>query len=49
MRRAAYYHQTLREFILPYSAVQQADDPATQLPEFSQSTYHAGANLANWD
>lgn len=46
---AAYYHQTLGEFILPYQAVQPAEDPAGSLREFLASTYEAGAALANWD
>ena len=45
----AYYNNTLGEFILPYSEVQQAENPAKVLLEFLYSTYHAGANLAKWD
>src|SRR5690606_22808806 len=45
----AYYHQTLREFILPYSAVQQAANPSQPLLAFLRSTYEAGANAASWD
>lgn len=45
----AYYNATFREFMLPYSAVQQAKDAETKLLEFLQSTYVAGADLANWD
>lgn len=45
----AYYHQVLREFILPYSAVQQSDDPIKTLREFLDSTYNVGADLAKWD
>lgn len=45
----AYYHETLREFILPYRVVQQADDPANKLQAFLDSTYHAGAHLAKWE
>lgn len=47
--KEAYYHQTLREFILPYKVVQQADDPADTLRKFLGSTYNTGANLAKWD
>lgn len=47
--QAAYYDQTLREFILPYSAVQQADDSEEKLLEFLISTYRVGADLAMWD
>ena len=45
----AYYHDSLREFVLPYKAVQQSDDPAGTLRKFLNSTYEAGATLANWD
>lgn len=45
----AYYHDTLREFVLPYKAVQQSDNPDGMLRKFLNSTYEAGAALANWD
>lgn len=45
----AYYHKTLREFILPYDVVQRAHDPGGVLQEFLESTYDAGANLSNWN
>jgi len=45
----AYYNTTFREFILPYSAVQQSTDPEKKLLEFLNSTYQTGANLAKWD
>lgn len=45
----AYYNTTFREFILPYSSIQQSGDPQKKLLEFLNSTYHAGADLANWD
>ncbi len=45
----AYYNTTLREFILPYSAVQQSENSGKMLLEFLKSTYHAGADLAKWD
>lgn len=45
----AYYHETLREFILPYKAVQQADNPADKLRKFLESTYDAGVSIAKWD
>jgi hypothetical protein len=47
--KQAYYHQELREFILPYDAVQQADDPSSMLLDFLHSTYEAAAELAQWD
>lgn len=46
---AAYYHPSLREFILPYEAVRQLPDWESVLLSFFQSTYEAGANLAQWD
>jgi hypothetical protein len=46
---AAYYHQELGEFILPYEAVRTADEPDTLLLDFLQSTYDAAADLARWD
>ena len=46
---AASYLQEMSEFLLPYEAVRQADSPEDALMEFLQSTYEAGANLANWD
>lgn len=45
----AYYHPELREFLLPYDAVQKAEDPEAMLMDFLQSTYEAAADLANWD
>ncbi len=46
---AAYYHQGLGEFILPYEAVRTAVDPEASLLSFLQSTYESAANLAKWD
>lgn len=46
---AAFYSAELREFILPYDAVREADAPDEMLLEFLQSTYEAAANLAGWD
>jgi uncharacterized protein DUF5996 len=46
---AAFYHQELGEFILPYEAVRTADDPDHALREFIDSTYVQGATLAGWD
>lgn len=46
---AAYYNTTLGEFILPYSEVQQSENPVKALLEFLKSTYGAGADLAKWD
>lgn len=46
---AAFYSKDLREFILPYDAVREAESPDEMLLGFLQTTYEAAANLANWD
>ncbi|MEQ8444537.1 MAG: DUF5996 family protein [Pelagibacterium sp.] len=46
---AAFFHEALGEFILPYDAVRKADDPDATLLAFLQSTYDAAASLGNWD
>lgn len=46
---AAYYHDELRQFILPYESVRTADEPDTTLLDFLQSSYEAAADLAGWD
>jgi len=43
------YSTELSEFILPYDDVRQTASPDESLLEFMQSTYEAGATLANWD
>src|SRR5436190_7534981 len=45
----AFYDTGLGQFILPYDAVRQADDPDRLLPGFLQETYEAAAELAKWD
>jgi len=45
----AYYHETLREFILPYEAVRTATVPDDALLAFAQTTYEAAAITGNWD
>lgn len=45
----AFYSSDMQEFILPYEAVRQADDPDAALLTFLQSTYEAAANLGHWD
>jgi len=47
----AFYSRDLREFILPYDVVREADprDRDDVLLDFLQSTYEAAANLAGWD
>jgi hypothetical protein len=46
---AAFFSETLGEFILPYDAVRTAAAPDQALLEFLQSTYEAAANAAKWD
>jgi len=45
----ALYNRELSEFILPYEAVRSQRDPGKTLYSFLQSTYEAGARLAQWD
>src|SRR6185437_6432331 len=46
---AAYYHQGLGEFILPYEAVRTADAPDRLIHSFIDSTYDRASVLAHWD
>ncbi|MGH6641196.1 MAG: DUF5996 family protein [Bradyrhizobium sp.] len=46
---AAFFSETLGEFILPYDAVRTAADPDRALLDFLQSTYEAAAISAQWD
>jgi hypothetical protein len=46
---AAYYHNELSEFILPYDAVRGAGDPEADVRAFLRTTYDAAARLARWD
>src|SRR6266568_2805287 len=48
-RPKARYDARLGEFILPYAAVREADDPALAVRAFCESVYEAGARLGNWD
>jgi hypothetical protein len=45
---AALYHPKLGEFLLMYDDIRAAS-PESQLLDFLQSTYEAGANLSKWD
>ncbi len=47
--KAAFYHQKLGEFLLMYEDVRTAPSPSGALLDFCESTYEAGARLANWD
>ncbi len=46
---AAFFSETLGEFVLPYDAVRTAADPDRALLDFLQSTYVAAAISAKWD
>ena len=45
----AYWHEQLHEFVLPYEAVRNSDDPDAMVLSFFQSTYDAAADLAGWN
>lgn len=50
---AAFYSDTMKEFLLPYDALRAAAkkpiDVARGLLDFAESTYQAGAILGEWD
>lgn len=46
---AAYFHEELGEFVLPYAEVQTASDPDAMLLRFLQHTYEAAADAGNWN
>nr|WP_245309277.1 DUF5996 family protein [Bradyrhizobium retamae] len=46
---AAFWHEGLSEFVLPYDAVQSAADADEALMAFLFSTYEAAADLGGWD
>lgn len=46
---SAFYSLELSEFLLMYDNVRGTDAPKQVLLDFLQSTYEAGAKLANWD
>lgn len=45
----AFFHAGLGEFLLPYEAVRNAENPDQTLLSFLQSTYEAAAHLGAWD
>ena len=47
--RAAYYHPTMGEWILPYDAVRAEPDPDAVIRWFVEDTYRAAAELGGWD
>jgi hypothetical protein len=46
---AGFYSKEMSEFLLTYDDLRKENAPAEALMEFLQSTYEAGARLANWD
>ncbi|QIJ77751.1 N-acetyltransferase [Methylobacterium sp. NI91] len=46
---AAFWHEELGEFVLPYDAVRSAVDPDEALMAFLVSTYEAAADRGGWD
>ncbi len=45
---AAFYSDEMGEYLLKYEDVRQAENPDQMILDFMQTTYEAGANLANW-
>lgn len=45
----AFYHTTLREFIMPYDVVRLAASPDDVLLAFLESTYDVAADLGHWN
>ncbi len=46
---AAYWDTQMGEFFLKYDDARAAESPEQAILEFCESTYEAGANLAQWD
>lgn len=47
--KGAFYHEGLREFLLPYEEIRRSRTPEEDLLAFFQSTYRAAADLGRWD
>lgn len=45
----AFYENALREYVLPYEAIQRTAHPDRELLSFLQSTYVAAADLGEWN
>ncbi len=45
----AYYHDTLREFVLPWDAARAAADPDEAVRSFLRATYAGVATTGGWD
>ncbi|MEO9338648.1 DUF5996 family protein [Mesorhizobium sp. SB112] len=46
---AARFDETLGEFLLPYEAVRNSEDPEGDLMRFLRTTYEAAADTGGWD
>jgi hypothetical protein len=46
---AAFYHEEMREWILPHDAMRTAANPEAMVMEFLETTYDAAATLGGWD
>jgi hypothetical protein len=45
----SFYSDDLHEYVLPYDAVRNAENPERALMDFLMSTYDAAASLGKWD
>jgi hypothetical protein len=45
----AKYNPQLKEFVLPYEQMRQAESPDAALLQFARSTYDAASTLGDWD
>ncbi|WP_336250896.1 DUF5996 family protein [Stomatohabitans albus] len=45
----AFYSEEFQQFLLPYEAVRQSDNPEEKVRQFFNSTYAVAADLGNWD
>ena len=43
------YQDQMHEFLLMYDEARRSKSPGTEILEFAQRTYEAGADLAGWD
>ena len=46
---AAFYSKEMSEFLLKYEDVRTSENPDQAILDFLQTTYEAGANLAEWN
>jgi len=45
----AFYSSQFRQFLLPYEAAREAEDPEAAVLQFLRDTYEAAATLGQWD